>query len=679
MARTFVVRPFGIQKDASGRDIDFERIHREMIKPALEANGLSGDTTGEIVDAGNIREDMFRLILEADIVVCDITVRNANVFYELGIRHALRKKNTVLIKGDPSEDKTPFDLLTDRYFCYDIAAPAKRVDALAQTIGASMASDRLTDSPVFQMVPALPEADPENVQVAPPDFREDVKRARAAKSKGWLRLLSDEVRGQRFERSGLKLVAQVQWQVKDYEGARESWETIRGTHLDDVAANLALANIYERQSGDKSHSPGTRAELLERSDQALERVLANPAVIRKDRAEALTLKGRNQKTHWRASLEEATGPKASPKERRQLALSRPLMQSYESYLGAFQEDLNHFYPGLVALQMGSILLDLSSEDGWNDVFSNDKAAADYRDDLKQMVSCLNAAVPLSVKAALDKLDEQDAEYRWARISEADVLFLTSDNDRRVKKAYTDAFAKCSPFDWDAARRQLELFAALDIKRDRAQTVIDSVEKVLGQAETRRPVHIVLFAGHQIDGFGRSAPRFPAHKEAQARALIKSTMERLADTAQDIVGLGSASPGADILWHEICGELGLKTIVCLPMPIAEHARRVFGTHDEWRSRFLDLVAENKGRQVLTLSDRDGLPRWLETRTIDPWERGNRWVLKMALAWGAERVSLVAFWDGKKEGVGMSGTAHAVRLAGEAGTVHLERIDSTQVLT
>jgi hypothetical protein len=621
---------------------------------------------------------MFRLILEADIVVCDITVQNANVFYELGIRHALRKKNTVLIKGNPTEDETPFDLLTDRYFSYDIATPAKRVDALAQAIGASMASDRLTDSPVFQMVPALPEADPENVQVVPPDFREDVKRARAAKSKGWLRLLSDEVRGQRFERSGLKLVAEAQWQVKDYEGARDSWETIRGTQPDDVAANLALASIYERQSGDESHSLETRAQLLERSNQALDRLLANPSVSRKDRAETLALKGRNQKTHWRASLEAAIGSKASPKERRQVALSRPLMQSYESYLGAFQEDLNHFYPGLAALQMGSILLDLSSEDGWNDVFSDDRAAADYRDDLKQTVGCLNAAVSLSVKVALDKLGEKDTGDRWARISEADVLFLTSDNDRRVKNAYTDAFAECSPFDWDASRRQLELFASLDIKRDRAQAVIDSVEKVLGQVETRRPVHVVLFAGHQIDRPGRAEPRFPAHKEAQARALIKSTMKRLVDTAQDIVGLGSASPGADILWHETCGELGLQTIVCLPMPMAEHARGVFGTYDGWRSRFLDLVTENKGRQVLTLSDRDGLPRWLEGRMVDPWERGDRWVLKMALAWGAERVTLVAFWDGKEEGVGTSGTAHTVRLARDAGTVRLERIDSTQVL-
>ncbi len=102
MARAFVIRPFRKKKDGSGKELDFERVHDELIGPALKAANLSGTTTGEIVEAGNIREDMFSLILEADLVVCDITIHNANVFYELGIRHALRKKHTILIKGEPT-------------------------------------------------------------------------------------------------------------------------------------------------------------------------------------------------------------------------------------------------------------------------------------------------------------------------------------------------------------------------------------------------------------------------------------------------------------------------------------------------------------------------------------------------------------------------------------------------
>src|SRR5687768_12837050 len=105
--RAFVIRPFGKKEDSKGKEINFEQIHHELIAPALAEVGLHGSTTGEIVESGNIREDMFSLIAAADLVVCDITVHNANVFYELGIRHALRKKRTILIRGEPTPEKIP--------------------------------------------------------------------------------------------------------------------------------------------------------------------------------------------------------------------------------------------------------------------------------------------------------------------------------------------------------------------------------------------------------------------------------------------------------------------------------------------------------------------------------------------------------------------------------------------
>ena len=62
MQQAFIIRAFNTKKDSSGKEIDFERIHRELIAPALDAAGLGGGTTGKIIDAGNIREDMFGLI-----------------------------------------------------------------------------------------------------------------------------------------------------------------------------------------------------------------------------------------------------------------------------------------------------------------------------------------------------------------------------------------------------------------------------------------------------------------------------------------------------------------------------------------------------------------------------------------------------------------------------------------
>ena len=41
MARAFVIRPFGTKKDSAGKEIDFERVHRELIGPLLQATALA--------------------------------------------------------------------------------------------------------------------------------------------------------------------------------------------------------------------------------------------------------------------------------------------------------------------------------------------------------------------------------------------------------------------------------------------------------------------------------------------------------------------------------------------------------------------------------------------------------------------------------------------------------------
>ena len=675
MPRAFVIRPFGVKKDSSGRKIDFDRVHCELIKPSLEANGLDGDTTGEIVEAGNIREDMFALILEADVVVCDITVHNANVFYEVGIRHALRKKSTLLIKGQPTEDTTPFDLLTDRYLPYDVDAPGAARAALEQAIQASMASNRKTDSPIFQMVPGLDEADPEKVQVVPPDLQEDVDRAAAAKSKGWLRLLSGEVRGRRFERNGLKLVGKAQWRLKDWSGAAAAWERIRAISTNDVDANLALANVFERQSREPWRPAEQRALLLASSDQAIERVLGNPSSTRAHRSEAIALKGRNQKTHWREGLTKAT----DQSERRRFALKKSLIECYDCYLSAFQDDLNQFYPGLAAVQVGTILLSLSGESGWNSMFKDNRTARNAREDLEVQLPALTSAVTLSVQSALARLEDRDPDRRWATISEADVVFLTGDSDERVISAYEHAFTGASPFDWDAARGQLQLFADLGIKSGLAHAVIQQVERVLGEKpKAQLPTHVLVFAGHQFDSPGRTPSRFLAASQAATAALIKTKIEQLAGPAHELVLLGSVSPGADLIFHEACAELGLTTTVCLPMPAADFGRLLFEHDDSSRSRYLDIISPSQGRTVLTLSDQPGLPKWLVGTGADPWSRGNAWVMQMAASWGADRVTLLAFWDGHDGADGDSGTAHLVKLARNEGNIHIERIDPAQLL-
>lgn len=96
--KCFVVMPFGEKKDPDGHPIDFDDIYRFFLKKAVEDLGIECIRCDEIEEAGSIHEKMFEHIYQDDIVVVDITTSNANVYYELGIRHALAKGVTVLIR-----------------------------------------------------------------------------------------------------------------------------------------------------------------------------------------------------------------------------------------------------------------------------------------------------------------------------------------------------------------------------------------------------------------------------------------------------------------------------------------------------------------------------------------------------------------------------------------------------
>ncbi|MFC7736517.1 tetratricopeptide repeat-containing protein [Roseomonas sp. GCM10028921] len=673
MQRAFVIRPFGTKKDAAGKEIDFEVIHEALIGPALQEAGLAGSTTGEIVEAGNVREDMFGLIVEADLVVCDVTIHNANVFYELGIRHALRRKHSVLIRGGPVADAPPFDILTDRYFSYDVQAPARAKDRLAEVLRATLRSDRETDSPIFKMLPTLPEVDPAAVRVVPQDLAEEVARAAAAGSAGSLRLLSQEVQGLRFQWPALRMIGKAQWGLKDYDGARRSWERVRDTWPDDLAANLALSNIYERlYAADRP----PRLELLEASNQAIARALGGGRADAGQRAEALALRGRNTKTLWRLDFETLE----SVAGRRERAMNRNMLRAYDAYRGAYLADLNHHWSGLAALQMGTIGLDLARDTAWEDSFASVAEAKHRRLQLAGEVEALRAMVPLAIEATLGRLPVDDDERVWPEVSRVDTMFLDGKRPQALSRGYLDAILPSQHFVWDAAKRQLMLFACLGVRGPEAQQVIEEVEAGLqaraaagGAVPAPDPaaLDVVIFAGHRPDEPGRANPRFPAEKEGAARARIRAELERLraGAGAARLRVLASAAPGADILCHEACCELGIERSVCLPMPAENFAHLAFPL-DGWRARFwrlLDSVAP------LQLSDRAGLPLWLQGTASDVWERGNRWVLEMARSAGARRLTMLVLWDGKAERNSPGGTGHMVDLARDAGNIELVVID------
>jgi O-acetyl-ADP-ribose deacetylase (regulator of RNase III) len=97
-ATCFVIMPYGKKKDIDGREVDFDRVYDELIKGAVDRlDGLKCHRCDDLEKPGWIHEHMVRHILEDPVAIVDTSTLNANVFYELGVRHALRKAVTVLI------------------------------------------------------------------------------------------------------------------------------------------------------------------------------------------------------------------------------------------------------------------------------------------------------------------------------------------------------------------------------------------------------------------------------------------------------------------------------------------------------------------------------------------------------------------------------------------------------
>src|SRR5262249_51169688 len=149
---------FGVKQQ-----IDFNRVYDDLIKRALEAAGLEPFRADKEIRAGNIITDMFQELLIADLVVVDLTIDNPNVWYELGVRHALRSRGVVLICG--GQMTTAFDTYTDRKLLYalkDGAPDPGLLDrdrkALADMVTATMGAwHGRKISPVYELLPNLQE------------------------------------------------------------------------------------------------------------------------------------------------------------------------------------------------------------------------------------------------------------------------------------------------------------------------------------------------------------------------------------------------------------------------------------------------------------------------------------------------------------------------------------------
>ena len=94
----------------------YREVYQEVYKPVCERSGMDCWRVDELARPGSITRDIVEGILDADVVIADLTSRNPNVFYELGIAHSVGNKT---IMTTQSIADVPFDIANYRVLIYE--------------------------------------------------------------------------------------------------------------------------------------------------------------------------------------------------------------------------------------------------------------------------------------------------------------------------------------------------------------------------------------------------------------------------------------------------------------------------------------------------------------------------------------------------------------------------------
>jgi hypothetical protein len=94
--------------------------YERVIRPAVEGLGLVCVRGDEVYSKPNVVADLWKAIRQARVIIAELTTRNPNVLYEIGLAHAIGKPTILLTRN---EDDVPFDLKALRYRYYDTNDP----------------------------------------------------------------------------------------------------------------------------------------------------------------------------------------------------------------------------------------------------------------------------------------------------------------------------------------------------------------------------------------------------------------------------------------------------------------------------------------------------------------------------------------------------------------------------
>ena len=623
----FVVMPFGEKPGKDGTLINFNRVYAELIQPALVQAGLEPFRADEELRAGDIRSDMFQELLLADLVLADLTIDNPNVWYELGVRHALRSRGVVLISG--GQVPTAFDIAPDRKYRYGLSGggpdPAmleQDRDNLANIITSTMeswAGRRI--SPVYALLPQLQEPDWETLRVG--DVREfwekyeawaqRLELASKAGRIGDVLVLADEApvaafRSRAWIQAGIALR-----KAEEFRFAIEQLE--RGLAIDPAH----LKALQEK---------GTclqRLALARQNGFSTDRAMAHFDTLldsHPNDAETWALAARVHKDEWVASWRQDSFDPAR-KQQEALDCLDTLLQAQDHYLKGFRADPTHYYSGINALTLMHLARHLGGE-------APDKAT----------LRTLAGAVRFAAESATTDSHGDPSFWAFASLGDLAVLEGTA---AEATAAYRKAISQreMDRFSLDSCRAQLLLLQELGFRPEVVAAAIGCLDRAIARSAPLQarwqPRLVLLFSGHMIDAPQRPKPRFPPALEAAANQRIEAALAEL-DAGPNDLALCQAASGGDLLFLEACQRRNVRCQVLLPFDEATYLREsVFPSlqGNRWRDRYY-AIKEKLSLPIRLMPEALGPT----PMAVSPYERCNLWLLYSAMAcghWRARRAS------------------------------------------
>jgi hypothetical protein len=329
----FVLMPFGKKPDEAGNLIDFDQIYTSLIAPAIQTAGIEPLRWDDISVAGSISRVVLERLLESEFVVADVSAGTPNVFYELGIRHTLRRSTTVLIARQGAG--IPLDLAALRILRYRLneSGRPENMEAFSQSLHALFAPSSLitSDSPVYQVLniePPVLMRSSDAVSPAPP--------AKGVSGIEWKHKISEAKFGGIAELQSLESeMADVSPEVllemfKAYRTVGGWKETIALAAK--MPPTLASSQMVQEQlaialnrTGESDRAEALLHDLLRRNGPS---------------SETYGILGRVYKDRWQMAAQK--GDPDAPKF---------LDQATESYVKGFEEDWRDYYPGINAITL----------------------------------------------------------------------------------------------------------------------------------------------------------------------------------------------------------------------------------------------------------------------------------------------------------------------------------------